>query len=101
MTPTGIADYEFHEATAKFVFTAASSLFQCVDDVANAEYPLIPKEVKTPETDGARMNATICPDNSNLIAFVNDGDIWVVNCVSGKKTSNRKINWDTDLNSFW
>lgn len=34
MTPTGIADYEFHEPTAKFVFTASSSLYQCVDDVA-------------------------------------------------------------------
>ncbi|OXA52726.1 dipeptidyl peptidase 9 isoform X2 [Folsomia candida] len=83
MTPTGIADYEFHEPTAKFVFTASSSLYQCVDDVAVTEYPLSPTEIRTPETTGARMNATICPDNSNLIAFVNDGDIWVVNCFSG------------------
>ena len=38
--------------------------------------PLFPYEIKT-KTCGARLNATMCPHNPDLIAFVNNGDIWV------------------------
>jgi dipeptidyl-peptidase 9 len=86
MTPTGIAAYEFHEPTAKFVFTCTSSLYECVD--VNTMGPLSPREISTPHTNGARLNAEICPSNSNLIAFVNNADVWVVNSVTGKSFIN-------------
>ena len=36
-------------------------------------------QTKTP---GARLNATMCPHNPDLIAFVNNGDIWVTHLIS-------------------
>ena len=36
-------------------------------------------QTKTP---GARLNATMCPHNPDLIAFVNTGDIWVSHLAS-------------------
>jgi len=36
------------------------------------------------KTSGARMNAEVCPYNSELIAFVNYGDIWVVHSGTGE-----------------
>ncbi|CAL8078755.1 unnamed protein product [Orchesella dallaii] len=83
MTPTGISSYEFHEETAKFVFGASTFLYQCIDN--NRDYPLTPTEIKTPNSYGARLNAEICPANANLIAYVNNGDLWVVNSSTGSE----------------
>lgn len=112
MTPTGISSYEFHEESAKFVFGASSFLYQCMDHqtvrevivkvsrytgyckkflvvyfvsfFCVQEYPLTPVEIRTPRSYGARLNAEISPTNSNLIAYVNNGDLWVVNSSNGK-----------------
>jgi len=32
MSPTGISAFDFHESSGSFVFTASSSIFQCVDN---------------------------------------------------------------------
>ena len=47
--------------------------------------PLFPYEIKT-KTCGARLNATMCPHNPDVIAFVNNGDIWVTILQISKKT---------------
>ena len=53
-----------------------SLLFFIVSLMFACSGPLFPYEIKT-KTCGARLNATMCPHNPDLIAFVNNGDIWV------------------------
>ncbi|CAG7837410.1 unnamed protein product [Allacma fusca] len=81
MTPTGISTYEFHEPSAKFIFTASSSIYEFIE--MNSMAPLNPREISSPHTVGSRLNAEICPSYANLIAFVCNGDLWILNSVTG------------------
>ena len=45
--------------------------------------PLMPTDIQTPHSSGARLNAEMCPFDPDLIAYVNNGDLYVVNSASG------------------
>ena len=67
-----IRDWSNHSQSGislSLLFFFVSLMFACSG-------PLFPYEIKT-KTCGARLNATMCPHNPDLIAFVNNGDIWV------------------------
>uniref|UniRef100_A0A182W2T4 Dipeptidylpeptidase IV N-terminal domain-containing protein n=1 Tax=Anopheles minimus TaxID=112268 RepID=A0A182W2T4_9DIPT len=64
----GITSYELHKSSGKIVFPACTTLYQCLD---------------TGYERAAVIDPQICPQNSDLVAFVCNGDIWVVHTHSG------------------
>ncbi|XP_077391405.1 dipeptidyl peptidase 9-like [Festucalex cinctus] len=84
---TGIISYDYHKPTGLFLFQANSSLYYCFDGANNdfKQAPMDPCELKS-QCSGARMDAKICPADSNFISFVHKNDIWLSNI----KTSEEK-----------
>lgn len=98
----GITSYEMHNSSGKIVFPFASTLYQCLDTgysvnitntqiskwnaVKNSIFPqtiaLFPSELRISQL-WAALDPQICPDNSDLIAYVSGGDIWVTHTLSG------------------
>ena len=76
----GITSYDIHLDSGRILFPAGGSLYYCMDrggaGVNGGCSPVFPYEIQT-RTLGARLNATMCPHNPALVAFVNSGDIWV------------------------
>jgi len=77
----GVTSYDLDPISGRIIFPAGGSLFFCSDPASGHTGPLFPYEIQT-KTPGARLNATLCPHNPDLIAFVNNGDIWVSHLVS-------------------
>lgn len=77
----GITSYEIHRPSGKIVFPVASDLYQCLDTGYN-NGPLFPTQLRVcPHW--AALDPQICPQNSDLIAYVSGGDIWVTHTLSG------------------
>lgn len=76
----GITSYDLEPKSGRIVFPTGGSLYFCVDS-GHSTGPLFPYEIQT-KTSGARLNASMCPHNPDLIAFVNNADIWVTNLVT-------------------
>ncbi|XP_037068857.1 dipeptidyl peptidase 9-like [Pollicipes pollicipes] len=71
----GITEYSLHRASGKFIFTAGNSVYHVTDDSSRGTVAF-PYEI--PSSRGQpRLNPTICPSNPDLMAYVEDGDIWV------------------------
>lgn len=86
----GITQFELHRDSGRFLFPAAGSWFGCVDNgnaAANSASAAhaFPYEIKT-KCGGTRLNATLCPSNPDLVAFVGDGNLWVTNTATGQET---------------
>ncbi|XP_063709274.1 dipeptidyl peptidase 9 [Culicoides brevitarsis] len=77
----GITSYEMHNASGKIVFPACSTLYHCLDTGFNTT-PLFPWELRICQT-WAAIDPQICPKNSDLIAYICGGDIWVTHTQSG------------------
>ncbi|KAJ1525894.1 hypothetical protein ONE63_009085 [Megalurothrips usitatus] len=77
----GITSYELHTNTGKLIFPAASNLYQCLD-TGFSNSALFPTEVRM-NLAGAKLNPQICPANSDLVAFINNQDIYVTHTVTG------------------
>lgn len=75
---TGITSYEFHQKSKRFVFASGQHLFY-FDDTGVPPYCPIQIESRVKSS---KINPTICPWNSDLVAFVADGAIYVVNISS-------------------
>ncbi|KAM9795723.1 dipeptidyl peptidase 9-like isoform 1-T1 [Syngnathus typhle] len=75
---SGIISYDHHRSTGLFLFQANSRLYYCVDGSDNdfKQEPMKPCEI-TSQCSGPRMDAKICPADSNLISFVHKNDIWL------------------------
>lgn len=56
-------------------------MFQCVD-TGNQITNLQPIQLET-LCGGARLNCQICPNMSQLVAFVSNSDVWVAHTDSG------------------
>lgn len=41
--------------------------------------PVFPVNISSSRVEGARLDPKLCPHNSQLLAFINQGDIWVAN----------------------
>ncbi|XP_054752150.2 dipeptidyl peptidase 9-like [Lytechinus pictus] len=77
----GITTYDCDVESGRFLFPASGSLFTCVDpDLIT--YPVYPSEVPT-QCQGVRLDAKLCPTNSNLLAFITENDLWVSNAITG------------------
>ncbi|XP_055541148.1 dipeptidyl peptidase 9 [Wyeomyia smithii] len=76
----GITSYELHKASGKIVFPACNTLYQCLD-TGYGEGTLFPSELRIFQRSAA-IDPQICPQNSDLVAYVCNGDIWVVHTVS-------------------
>uniref|UniRef100_K1RE36 Dipeptidyl peptidase 8 n=2 Tax=Magallana gigas TaxID=29159 RepID=K1RE36_MAGGI len=75
----GITSYELVESEGKFVFPASNSLFFCSDPDITMTEPVFPVNISSSRVEGARLDPKLCPHNSQLLAFINQGDIWVAN----------------------
>ncbi|XP_023345697.1 dipeptidyl peptidase 9 [Eurytemora carolleeae] len=73
----GITSYDIHLQSGRFIFPAGGSLYYCMDN-ATSQNSVFPYEIQT-KTTGARLNATMCPHHPDLVVFVNNGDLWLVN----------------------
>lgn len=76
---TGIFTYEFHEQQRRFLFSLEGNLCY-FDDNGQAPYKpiILPSNKKT-----AKINFTFCPSNSNIIAYVSDDELFVLNIETG------------------
>ncbi|WAR28947.1 DPP9-like protein [Mya arenaria] len=79
----GITSYEVTDDRG-ILFPACNTLFQCKDDLTKDE-PLVPDKIDS-DIEGSRMDPKICPTNSNLVAFVRNKDLWVVNTATQLET---------------
>lgn len=77
----GITSYEIHKASGKIVFPVSVTLYQCLDTGYNLN-PLFPSELRVCQLYSA-IDPNICPQNSDLVAYVCGGDIWVTHTISG------------------
>lgn len=77
----GITSYELHKSSGKIVFPACNTLYQCWD-TGYGEGTLFPSELRIFQRSSA-IDPQICPQNSDLVAYVCNGDIWVVHTISG------------------
>lgn len=48
--------------------------------------PLVPHELRNSFNHSSRLNPQMCPWNPNLVAYINNGDIWVHNILLSKDT---------------
>ncbi|TMW51961.1 hypothetical protein DOY81_002951 [Sarcophaga bullata] len=77
----GITSYELHKPSGKIVFPCFNDLYQCLDTGYNTN-PLFPIQLRTcPQW--AALYPQICPQNSDLIAYISESDIWVTHTLSG------------------
>ncbi|KAH8398150.1 hypothetical protein KR215_007414 [Drosophila sulfurigaster] len=77
----GITSYELHKPSGKIVFPCFNDLYQCLDTGYNSSL-LFPTQLRTcPEW--SALDPQICPQNSDLIAYISDCDIWVTHTLSG------------------
>lgn len=83
LVTSGITSYEIHHESGRLIFPAGGSMFQCVDP-GNHVVNLQPVQLET-NCGGARLNCQICPNLSELVAFVSNSDVWVAHTESGKK----------------
>lgn len=81
----GITSYELVESEGKFVFPASNSLFSCSDPDVTMTDPVFPVNIASSRVEGARLDPKLCPHNSQLLAFINQGDIWVANIEDGQE----------------
>lgn len=79
----GITSYEMTDS-GKIVFPACNSLFSCCDDNLASVEAIFPTNIDT-DLPGARMHPEICPNNPDLVAFVHNNDLWVVNIATGQE----------------
>lgn len=77
----GITSYELHKSSGKIVFPACNTLYQCLD-TGYSESTLFATELRIFQRSAA-IDPQICPQNSDLVAYVCNGDIWVIHTLSG------------------
>ncbi|KAG8191818.1 hypothetical protein JTE90_022810 [Oedothorax gibbosus] len=78
----GITSFDFQPSVGRFVFPASGAVFYCDDDYSQYPRvvpPLFPHEVKHSVPVNSRLNPLMCPSNPNLIAYINNCDLWVHN----------------------
>ena len=95
MMLSGITSYEFDYKTKRFVFSSGQSLYYFDDDTLNGaarssdslhqrKPPFVPVKIPS-NTSACKMNSQINPWNSDLIAFVAEGNLYVANIASGQE----------------
>jgi len=77
----GITSYELHQPSGRIVFPACNTLYHCLD-TGFIPTPLFPAELRTCQM-WAAIDPQICPKNSDVVAYVCGGDIWVTHAVTG------------------
>ncbi|ALC47034.1 CG3744 [Drosophila busckii] len=77
----GITSYELHKPSGKLVFSCLNDLHHCQDTGYNSGL-LFPTQLRT-RPEWSALDPQICPQCSDLIAYISDGDVWVKHSVSG------------------
>ncbi|EDW43570.1 GM23448 [Drosophila sechellia] len=77
----GITCYELHKPSGKLVFPCFNDLYQCLDTGYNSGL-LFPTQLRTcPQW--TALDPQICPQNSDMIAYISDCDLFVTHTLSG------------------
>ncbi|KAH8340890.1 hypothetical protein KR059_009332 [Drosophila kikkawai] len=77
----GITCYELHKPSGKLVFACFNDLYQCLDTGYNSGL-LFPTQLRTcPQW--TALDPQICPQNSDMIAYISDCDLFVTHTLSG------------------
>lgn len=77
----GITSFELHKPSGKIVFPVSGTFYQCFDTGFICS-PLFPTELRICQT-WSPIDPQICPQNSDLVAYVCGGDIYVTHTISG------------------
>ncbi|MEE6503608.1 hypothetical protein FKM82_004869 [Ascaphus truei] len=82
----GIAAFDYHAESGTFLFQAGSAIY-CVRDGGSRGFTRQPLQPQLLESScpNIRMDPTICPGDSNWIAFVHSNDLWVSNVETGEE----------------
>ncbi|XP_075431453.1 dipeptidyl peptidase 8 isoform X2 [Ascaphus truei] len=82
----GIAAFDYHAESGTFLFQAGSAIY-CVRDGGTRGFTRQPLQPQLLESScpNIRMDPTICPGDSNWIAFVHSNDLWVSNVETGEE----------------
>lgn len=81
---TGITSYEMDPRSKRFVFSSGNHLFYFDEDSQGKDAPHLPVKLES-NLKSAKMNPKMCPSNPDLIAFVSEDDLYVVNVKSGQE----------------
>ncbi|XP_017086832.2 dipeptidyl peptidase 9 [Drosophila bipectinata] len=77
----GITCYELHKPSGKLIFPGFNDLYQCLDTGYNSGM-LFPTQLRTcPQW--IALDPQICPQNSDMIAYISDCDLFVTHTLSG------------------
>uniref|UniRef100_B3P6W3 GG12305 n=1 Tax=Drosophila erecta TaxID=7220 RepID=B3P6W3_DROER len=77
----GITSYELHKPSGKLVFPCFNDLYQCLDTGYNSGL-LFPTQLRTcPQW--TAVDPQICPQNSDMIAYICGCDLFVTHTLSG------------------
>ncbi|XP_054718484.1 LOW QUALITY PROTEIN: dipeptidyl peptidase 9-like [Uloborus diversus] len=77
----GITSYDYQPSVGRFVFPACGAVFYCDDD-SSQNPPLFPRELRNSVPPSTRLNPQMCPWDPDLIAYINNFDLWVHNVKS-------------------
>lgn len=77
----GISSYELNKNSGKIIFPVSNTLYQCLDTGYNVS-PLFPSELRICQMWSA-LDPQICPQNSDLVAYISGSDIYVTHTISG------------------
>lgn len=76
---SGITSFDLHKESCQLLIPAAGKLYTVdVSKHTPEENNCELAEIRS-EASGARMDAKFCPYDPNIVSFVRDGDMWLVN----------------------
>ncbi|GBM27063.1 Dipeptidyl peptidase 8 [Araneus ventricosus] len=91
----GITAFDYQPSIGRFVFPASGSVFYCDDQ--QTQTPLHPHELEHFVPISSHLNPQMCPWNPDLIAYINNCDLWVhhiISCCDVRLTYARKGSTD-------
>ncbi|KAF8778017.1 Dipeptidyl peptidase 9 like protein [Argiope bruennichi] len=91
----GITSFDYQPSIGRFVFPASGSVFYCDDQ--QTQTPLHPHELEHFVSINSHLNPQMCPWNPDLIAYINNCDLWVhhiISCCDVRLTYARKGSTD-------
>jgi len=78
---SGITSFSTHGSSSTVLFPMAGKLLMCTPKPGISVGAVA---IATPST-APRMQAKICPNDTNLVSFVRDGDLWISDITRGQE----------------
>eukprot|EP00111_Clytia_hemisphaerica_P018750 TCONS_00055458-protein len=80
----GITSYDFDHKTGRLLFRSGSDIYTVdVAPITTGATKFAAPRLVSPNMLSSKMDSKICPSNTNIISFIESGDIWVSNIITG------------------